>query len=142
MSAPKEPMDFDEWEDLWLATAKERGHVLQTQRQRHPDCYDADEAGGDDVDVFAGCSEGYHNGPLCTVCGWAPCMHCEADVDGIPQCDGGVEKAKLDAAERLRNAAPDLLAALQSVMSAHGEQLHDAFDDAHKAISKALGPDQ
>lgn len=40
---------------------------------------------------------------------------------------------------RLMAAAPDLLEALQWVLSAHGEQLHDAFDAAHKAIAKATG---
>jgi ribosome modulation factor len=36
-------------------------------------------------------------------------------------------------------AAPDLLAALQYVMAAHGEQLHDAFDQALAAIARATG---
>ena len=36
-------------------------------------------------------------------------------------------------------AAPDLLAALQFVMTAHGEQLELAFDDAWNAIAKATG---
>lgn len=40
---------------------------------------------------------------------------------------------------RLIAAAPDLLEALQYVMSAHGEQLHDAFDMAQRAIAKATG---
>jgi hypothetical protein len=33
----------------------------------------------------------------------------------------------------------ELLAALEYVMSAHGEQLHDAFDQARAAIAKATG---
>jgi hypothetical protein len=33
----------------------------------------------------------------------------------------------------------ELLEALEYVMSAHGEQLTDAFDAAHKAIAKAKG---
>lgn len=33
--------------------------------------------------------------------------------------------------------APELLEALQYVMSAHGEQLTDAFELAQKAIAKA-----
>ena len=41
--------------------------------------------------------------------------------------------------QRLAAAAPDLLEALKYVMSAHGEQLHDAFDMAHRAITKAEG---
>ncbi len=40
---------------------------------------------------------------------------------------------------RLIAAAPDLLEALQYVMSAHGEQLTDAFNQAHRAIAKATG---
>lgn len=41
---------------------------------------------------------------------------------------------------RLTAAAPELLEALQFVMSAHGEQLHDAFDAANAAITKATQP--
>lgn len=40
---------------------------------------------------------------------------------------------------RLIAAAPDLLEALQYVMVAHGEQLHDAFDMACRAIARATG---
>lgn len=40
---------------------------------------------------------------------------------------------------RLIAAAPDLLYALQFVMSAHGEQLTTAFEMAHEAIAKATG---
>jgi hypothetical protein len=47
--------------------------------------------------------------------------------------------AELDAHARLISAAPDMLEALKYLMSAHGEQLHDAFDEAHKAIAKAEG---
>lgn len=36
-------------------------------------------------------------------------------------------------------AAPDLLEALQYVLSAHGEQLTDAFEQAQKAIARATG---
>jgi len=50
---------------------------------------------------------------------------------------GAMERIERNA--RLIAAAPDLLAALQVVMSSHGEQLHDAFDDACKAIAKATG---
>jgi len=45
------------------------------------------------------------------------------------------EEARSNA--RLMAAAPDLLYALEYVMTAHGEQLTDAFDMAQKAISKA-----
>ncbi len=40
---------------------------------------------------------------------------------------------------RLAAAAPELLYALQFVMSAHGEQLSTAFEMAHNAINKATG---
>ncbi len=70
---------------------------------------------------------------------WWPREHFQPDVTDEAY-DALV--AEIGANARLIAAAPDLLEALQSVMSAHGEQLHDAFDDAHKAISKALGSDQ
>lgn len=57
-------------------------------------------------------------------------------VPGVAHCGNG-ELSEANA--RLIAAAPDLLEALQYVMSAHGEQLHDAFDMAHKAIAKATG---
>lgn len=38
---------------------------------------------------------------------------------------------------KLITAAPELLEALQFVISAHGEQLHDAFAKAQEAIAKA-----
>ena len=44
-----------------------------------------------------------------------------------------------EANARLIAAAPDLLEALQYVMSAHGEQLTDAFAQANAAIAKATG---
>ena len=40
---------------------------------------------------------------------------------------------------RLLAAAPELLEALQFVMSAHGEQLDSAFQQAQEAITKATG---
>jgi len=53
---------------------------------------------------------GHCNGPRCSVCDWGGCHHCNPP---IPPCDGGVEKAERDAAERVEAAAPDLLAALK-----------------------------
>lgn len=50
------------------------------------------------------------------------------DIDGIACADA-----------RLIAAAPELLDALQFVMAAHGEQLHDAFGQARAAIAKSLG---
>lgn len=52
---------------------------------------------------------------------------------------GGQHYDEACANARLIAAAPDLLEALKYVMSAHGEQLHDAFDMAQKAIAKAEG---
>ena len=43
---------------------------------------------------------------------------------------------------RLIAAAPELLDALQYVMSATGEQLTDAFEKSEKAIAKATGGDK
>ena len=64
--------------------------------------------------------------------GWHAFVRVAVQLDNKPSDEG-------EANARLIAAAPDLLAALQFVMSAHGEQLHDAFDDAHKAIAKATG---
>lgn len=56
----------------------------------------------------------------------------------VIQRENGLE-AELLANARLIAAAPDLLEALQYVLSAHGEQLTDAFEQARKAITKATG---
>jgi hypothetical protein len=70
-----------------------------------------------------------------SVVGWpiisSPLARCVANVHGTD------EESKANA--RLIAAAPDLLEALQYVLSAHGEQLTDAFDQARKAIAKATG---
>lgn len=50
---------------------------------------------------------------------------------------GDTEETEANA--RLIAAAPDLLAALQFVMTAHGEQLSTAFEQAQDAIAKATG---
>ena len=55
------------------------------------------------------------------------------------QVGGDIQKPEALANARLIAAAPDLLAALQYVLSAHGEQLHDAFDQARAAIAAAEG---
>lgn len=51
----------------------------------------------------------------------------------------GFSRQECLANARLIAAAPDLLEALEYVMSAHGEQLTDAFDQAQRAIAKATG---
>lgn len=73
------------------------GHVLKL-----------DEDGA--VDEFALSVEG-HNGPGCSVCGESWCQHCENA--NIAPCDGGAWKREYEAAQRVREAAPDLLEALQ-----------------------------
>jgi hypothetical protein len=37
-------------------------------------------------DMFA-FSIGFHNGPVCSKCGWQCCEHC-VDIEKIPQCEG------------------------------------------------------
>lgn len=63
----------------------------------------------------------------------ARCLYWTQNIPGCPSLKQAESNARLIA------AAPDLLAALEYVMTAHGEQLHDAFDQAHKAIAKARG---
>jgi len=54
--------------------------------------------------------------------------------------DGRGKEATMRLANaRLIAAAPELLEALQFVMSAHGEQLDSAFQQAQEAITKATG---
>lgn len=55
----------------------------------------------------------------------------------VPLRDVSINEQKANA--KLIAAAPDLLAALQWVMTAHGEQLSSAFEDAERAIAKAIG---
>lgn len=38
---------------------------------------------GDHIDVFA-LSEGYHNGPECSLCGYSTCWHCEPNPKPCP----------------------------------------------------------
>jgi len=46
-----------------------------------------------------------------------------------------------DANAHLIAAAPELFEALEYVMTAHGEQLSDAFEKAQAALAKARGED-
>lgn len=62
----------------------------------------------------------------------------ESDYPGGNYRDGDPSGDE-EADARLIAAAPDLLAALQWVMSATGEQLTSAFEAAQDAISKATG---
>ncbi len=64
--------------------------------------------------------------------------NCVAD-DGSAWGEYGVKLKPNSPNGRLVAAAPELLEALQYVMSAHGEQLTDAFDQAQRAIAKATG---
>lgn len=54
----------------------------------------------------------------------------------------GNQSYPIESNARLIAAAPDLLEALKFVMSAHGEQLDLAFQQAQEAIAKAEGGDQ
>jgi len=67
-------MDFDAWREAWYAKARERGHVLKTDKHF---------GGGVDQFVTEG---GFHNGPGCENCGWTECMHCDWKGDEIPVC--------------------------------------------------------
>ena len=52
---------------------------------------------------------------------------------------GGVDLKSVPANARLIAAAPEMLEALKYVLTAHGEQLHDAFGMARYVIKKAEG---
>lgn len=62
-----------------------------------------------------------------------------SDVGYIVKTCAGEQQAIQHANARLIAAAPELLESLQFVMSAHGEQLDLAFEQAQKAIAKATG---
>lgn len=66
-------MDFDTWRARWFEVAGERGHTLKRNEDG-------------DIDQFV-VDGGFHNGPGCTRCGWATCMHCLSDFRKIPRCE-------------------------------------------------------
>ena len=86
------------------------------------------------IDIATYQSPGYYNNPTLVGAGDEQVVGC--DEYNILMGSTADERA---ANGRLIAAAPDLLEALQYVMSAHGEQLTDAFDMARKAIAKATG---
>lgn len=59
--------------------------------------------------------------------------------DGRGSYEQAYEWQQQEATARLIAASPDLYEALDYVLSAHGEQLTDAFDQAHKALALARG---
>lgn len=68
------------------------------------------------------------------------CRWIEADnEDVIARVYKDSTRERFEADSLLIGAAPELLEALQFVMSAHGEQLETAFAQAHTAIAKATG---
>ena len=77
------------------------------------------------------------------------CIYINAKVDGKRRfilqrstgegCGINVEAEQVRADCRLIAAAPELLEALQFVMTASGEQLGTAFEQAQAAIAKATG---
>lgn len=71
-----------------------------------------------------------------------PDLNIDAGVNGTGAyiCKVGIRgDVQAEADARLIAAAPDLLDALEYILSAHGEQIHDACDMARKAIAKARG---
>ena len=62
-----------------------------------------------------------------------------AEWNGCPLAHMYEAGSETRANARLIAAAPELLEALQFVMSAHGEQLDWAFEQARAAIAKATG---
>lgn len=124
----------------WIAIAEGvKGHKL---RRDDDGC----------VDGFVCCS-GFHNGPGCETCGDSWCEHCTKPED-IDACDGGVELQAVRAKGRIRDAAPELLEALNETLE-HYLQLANSGDagnwdpetepkviKARAAIAKALGEGQ
>lgn len=111
--------------------AEAAGHVLRR-----------DEDG--EIDLFV-LSEGYHNGPGCVVCDDSWCHHCDGKIE---PCDGGKAKSERLAVERVRDAAPDLLEALQGLANAlevdpgpRGvmDLVPVALENARAAIARARG---
>lgn len=123
----------------WIAVAESvKGHKL---------CRDDDGC----VDGFV-CDSGFHNGPGCETCGDSWCEHCTKPED-IDACDGGVELQAVRARARIRDAAPELLEALQEAceiiqdlnreLNNHGGMIDDeTFPKGLAAIAKALGEGQ
>ena len=64
---------------------------------------------------------------------------CCLDINHATEESQDADEAQMAANARLIAAAPELLEALQFVMSAHGEQLTTAFEQAQAAIAKATG---
>ena len=62
----------------------------------------------------------------------------ESTIAAVPY-DGDSEIPQAEANARLISAAPELLEALKFLMTAHGEQLDLAFEQAQSAIAKAEG---
>ena len=68
----------------FIIAAKAKGHILITNIEDCPDCWNEDEDGAHDVAIFA-YSIGYHNGPVCKACGAHWCQHC-TPVENIQEC--------------------------------------------------------
>ena len=62
-----------------------------------------------------------------------------ASVHGESKRGSTAYAEMFEANARLIAAAPELFEALEFVMTAHGEQLSTAFEQAQEALSKALG---
>lgn len=64
---------------------------------------------------------------------------CRLDINHATEESQEADEAQMAANARLIAAAPELLEALQFVMTAAGEQLSTAFEQAQAAIAKATG---
>lgn len=62
------------------------------------------------VDIF-GYDGDTHNGPRCVKCGYGFCHHCQSLPD--EDCDGGAAQAAAAAKQRMADAAPALVEALE-----------------------------
>lgn len=74
---------FREWEADWMGAFRAQGHTPFQNKHSYPD-EDPDPEWDENVDVFR-LSHGFHNGPECSSCGYAVCMHC-VSRDKIEPC--------------------------------------------------------
>lgn len=64
---------------------------------------------------------------------------CRLDINHATEESQEADEAQMAANARLIAAAPELLEALQFLITASGEQLSTAFEQAQAAIAKATG---
>ena len=88
---------FDKSKREWHAAFLAAGHVFVLDGDGDPDYFRV--------------SQGFCNGPECSVCGWSCCRHCTS-IDQIPKCEGREKKIRdnLDSADRYEQRARKLRA--------------------------------